>query len=129
MCRRLFCLKGFDDELCNQRKSAGRQSAPGSLRRDCPLRSNEKVLGEGSHCRIRRTAGRGLVLFSWTTRLANGIGADHHGPLVQAMNETLEMLASKEHHDTWSARRQSRADGQDVELRFHPEHLEDRLGD
>ena len=51
------------------------------------------------------------------------------GPLVQAMNETLEMLASKEHHDTWSARRQSRADGQDVELRFHPEHLEDRLGD
>jgi hypothetical protein len=50
-------------------------------------------------------------------------------PLVNAMNETLEMLASKEHHDQWSARRQSRADGHDIELRFRPEHLEDRLGD
>lgn len=51
------------------------------------------------------------------------------GPLVGAMNETLEMLSSKAHHDTWTARRQLHAHGHDVDLQFHPEKLKDHFGD
>jgi len=49
--------------------------------------------------------------------------------LVNALNETLEMLASKEHHDAWSVRRQSHADGHDTELKFHHEKFVGHLGD
>jgi hypothetical protein len=49
--------------------------------------------------------------------------------LVCALDETLEMLSSQAHHDAWSARRQSHADGYDVELKFHPDKLIGRLGD
>src|SRR5262245_15138464 len=48
--------------------------------------------------------------------------------LVNAINETLEMLASNEHHDWWSARRQTSSDGTDTELRFHPDKLTGRMG-
>jgi hypothetical protein len=50
-------------------------------------------------------------------------------PLVNAINETLEMLASKAHHDAWSARRQSHSDGHDTELQFHREKLGDHPAD
>jgi hypothetical protein len=49
--------------------------------------------------------------------------------LVNAINETLAMLASKEHHDAWSARRQSHSDGHDTELQFHREKLGDHHAD
>jgi hypothetical protein len=48
---------------------------------------------------------------------------------VKALNETLEMLASTEHHDAWSVRQQSHADGHDTELKFHREKLAGYLGD
>ena len=50
-------------------------------------------------------------------------------PLVGAMHETLEMLASKEHHDEWSARRQSHSDGHDTDLQFHADKLTGHIGD
>jgi hypothetical protein len=50
-------------------------------------------------------------------------------PLVAAIHETLEMLASKAHHDAWSARRHSHADVHDTDLQFHVEKLADRLHD
>lgn len=49
--------------------------------------------------------------------------------LVNAMNETLEMLASKAHHDVWSARCESHSDGRDTELEFHADKLTGRLGE
>jgi hypothetical protein len=49
--------------------------------------------------------------------------------LVAAMNETLEMLASKQHHDAWSARRQSHSDINDTDLQFHADKLQGHLGD
>ena len=49
--------------------------------------------------------------------------------LVSAIHETMAMLAAKEHHDVWSARRQSRADEHDTELQFHREKLGDHAAD
>jgi hypothetical protein len=47
--------------------------------------------------------------------------------LVNAMNETLEMLASQEHHDGWSARRQSHSDVHDTDFQFHPDKFADHF--
>jgi hypothetical protein len=49
--------------------------------------------------------------------------------LVNALNETLAMLATKEHHDAWSIRQQSHTDGHDTELKFHHEKLAGHLGE
>ena len=52
-------------------------------------------------------------------------------PLVEAINESLEMLSSKEHHDAWSARRHSHSNVHDTDLQFHvdklAEHPDDQL--
>jgi len=48
--------------------------------------------------------------------------------LVAGIEETLEMLASKQHADEWSARKQAHADHSDVDIRFHREKLEHHLG-
>ena len=49
--------------------------------------------------------------------------------LVLALEETLEMLASREHTDEWSARKQASSDFHDTELKFHRDKVESRLGD
>src|SRR5229473_8608 len=41
--------------------------------------------------------------------------------LVVAVEETLEMLASKKHADEWSARKQASADHSDFDVQFHRE--------
>jgi hypothetical protein len=48
--------------------------------------------------------------------------------LVQAVDETMEMLASREHTDQWLARKHSSSDYRDVDLQFHRDKLEHRLG-
>jgi hypothetical protein len=48
--------------------------------------------------------------------------------LVLAVEETLEMLASKKHADEWSARQQASADHRDIDVQFHREKLEHHLG-
>jgi hypothetical protein len=49
-------------------------------------------------------------------------------PLVEALAETLEMLATREHGDEWSARKRTSADYHDTEVKFHRAKLESRLG-
>jgi len=49
-------------------------------------------------------------------------------PLVEALAETLEMLATREHTDEWSARKRTSADYHDTEVKFHREKLDPRLG-
>src|SRR5262249_30266780 len=44
-------------------------------------------------------------------------------PLVAALNETVEMLASKGHHDAWTARRHLHSDLHDTDLQFHVDKL------
>ncbi len=48
--------------------------------------------------------------------------------LVQALAETLDMLATREHADEWLARKRNSADYHDTEMKFHREKLETRLG-
>jgi hypothetical protein len=48
--------------------------------------------------------------------------------LVQALHATLEMLASKEHGDEWSAKQQSSADCYDTDIQFHRDKLQQRSG-
>jgi hypothetical protein len=48
--------------------------------------------------------------------------------LVLALVETLEMLATKEHADEWSARKRASADYHDTEVKFHSDKLKSRLG-
>lgn len=49
--------------------------------------------------------------------------------LALALEETLEMLASREHSDEWSARKQSSSDFHDTDFHFHRDKVEPRLGD
>lgn len=49
--------------------------------------------------------------------------------LLAAIEETLEMLVSREHADAWSTHRHTTADFQDTDVRFHGEKLVDRMGD
>jgi hypothetical protein len=49
--------------------------------------------------------------------------------LVQAIEETLDMLASKGHADEWSSKRHVVADHQDTDFQFHREKLQEHLGD
>jgi hypothetical protein len=46
-------------------------------------------------------------------------------PLVAALHETLEMLASKGHHDAWTARRHLHSAVHDTDLQFHVDKLRD----
>jgi hypothetical protein len=46
-----------------------------------------------------------------------------------ALQESLEMLASKGHHDEWSAKQHSAADFCDTDIQFHPQKLEEHLDD
>lgn len=48
--------------------------------------------------------------------------------LVRALEQTLEMLASREHTDEWSARTQASSDYHDTDVRFHREKIDSRLG-
>jgi hypothetical protein len=48
--------------------------------------------------------------------------------LVQALAETLEMVATREHADEWSARKRTSADYHDTEVKFHRDKLGSRLG-
>jgi hypothetical protein len=48
--------------------------------------------------------------------------------LVQALAETLDMLATREHADEWLARKRISADYHDTEMKFHRDKLESRLG-
>lgn len=48
--------------------------------------------------------------------------------LVRAVQETVVMLASKEHHDEWSAKQHASADHHDTDLQFHREKLQSHLG-
>jgi hypothetical protein len=48
--------------------------------------------------------------------------------LVRAIDETMQMLASKEHADQWLARKHASSDYRDVDLQFHRDKLEHRLG-
>jgi hypothetical protein len=48
--------------------------------------------------------------------------------LVKALAETLDTLAIREHADEWLARKRVSADYQDIEMKFHREKLETRLG-
>jgi hypothetical protein len=49
--------------------------------------------------------------------------------LVVALDETLDMLASRGHCDEWLSRRHKAADHCDTDLQFHREKLEGHLGD
>ncbi|MBS0264843.1 MAG: hypothetical protein JSS02_23105 [Planctomycetes bacterium] len=48
--------------------------------------------------------------------------------LVDALKETLDMLASTPHHDAWSVRHETHADAQETEIRFHREQLAEHVG-
>lgn len=52
-----------------------------------------------------------------------------NGALVGALDETLEMLASQEHHDEWAVRRHAHSDGLDTDFQFHLGKLQDHLGE
>lgn len=52
---------------------------------------------------------------------------DHE--LVSAIQETLDMLASREHTDEWSVRRSQSRAYDDTDVQFHREKLEHRLGE
>jgi hypothetical protein len=49
--------------------------------------------------------------------------------LVIALDETLDMLASKGHCDEWLSRRHRAADHSDTDLQFHREKLDAQLGE
>lgn len=48
--------------------------------------------------------------------------------LVSAITETLDMLASRQHTDEWSVRRNKSRAYDDTDVQFHREKLEHRLG-
>lgn len=48
--------------------------------------------------------------------------------LVDALDETLDMLASSPHHDAWSVRKEVHADAHETEIRFHHDQLVPHLG-
>lgn len=48
--------------------------------------------------------------------------------LVRGLQETVAMLASKGHHDEWSAKQHSSADYHDTDIQFHAEKLRNRIG-
>jgi hypothetical protein len=52
-----------------------------------------------------------------------------HPQLVRALEDTLNMLASKGHAEQWSARKHSGSDYHDVDVQFHRRKLATRLGD
>lgn len=52
---------------------------------------------------------------------AEGV-TDHE--LVGAIDEVVEMLASKEHGDEWSAKQHSSADCRDTDIQFHRDKLQ-----
>ena len=47
---------------------------------------------------------------------------------VHALQETLDMLASRGHADEWSAKQQATADHRDTDIQFHRDKLQHRLG-
>jgi hypothetical protein len=49
--------------------------------------------------------------------------------LVAALEETLDMLASKGRGDEWSTRQHASADSRDTDFQFHRDKLEGRVGD
>lgn len=49
--------------------------------------------------------------------------------LVQAVDDTMAMLASTEHTDQWLARQHASSDFRDVDLQFHRDKLAHRLGE
>jgi hypothetical protein len=48
--------------------------------------------------------------------------------LVNALQETVQMLGSAPHHDAWSVRTHSHGNGHDTEFQFHSEYVAQHSG-